>query len=272
MLPNPEKPIDPDVPVLRVLSPDGQVRAVLFSYACHPTTMGGQKIGTDYPGPARELLRDSMPGCVPVFLQGCGGDVKPRCLDPVKRTFAPGTVEMVTELGHELGRAVQGVLCGDLAPLGDELDGAHVFAELPTVGTPDEDELEALAAGSDWERAWSEAARKTIAEKGKLAETLPVEVQVLRIGDLYIAAMGGEISCEIGLELKARLCGRKVWALGYSNLLRSYVASMNAHSEGGYEVRRAFLYSLTPEPRPLGYRPESVEILINAACELVRVL
>ncbi len=272
MLPNPDKPMDKDVPVLRVLTPDGEVRAVVFSYACHPTTMGGQLLGTDYPGPAREALREALPGCVPIFLQGCGGDVKPRNVDPVKRTFLSGPLETVYEIGHELARAVEAALCGEPEKLGDELAASSVTAQLPTTGTPSEEVLAELEAGSQWERDYAAAARKTIAEKGGLAETLPVEVQVLRIGDLYVIGMGGEISCEIGLEVKARLAEAKVWTLGYSNLLRSYVASRSAHEEGGYEVERAFIYSLEPEPRPLGYTRESVDVLVDKGIESVKSL
>jgi neutral ceramidase len=268
MLPAPAKPIDMDVPVLRVLSADGKVRALLFSYAAHPTTMGGQLIGPDYPGPARDMLREKLPDCLPIFLQGCGGDVKPRNLTADGR-FAGGPVDVVVEIGHELARAVLAALCGEPEPLSGSLAAASAPAQLPSQGTPSEQQLAELEKGNQWEQAYAAAVRNTIAEKGGLAEALPVEVQVLRLGDLYLVGMGGEISCEIGLEIKARLAERKVWTLGYSNLLRCYVASLGAHSEGGYEVERSFLYSLHPEPRPLGLKPESVEALVGKAAELV---
>jgi neutral ceramidase len=38
--PNPDGPVDHTVPVLRVAGEDDQLRAVLFGYACHNTTMG----------------------------------------------------------------------------------------------------------------------------------------------------------------------------------------------------------------------------------------
>ena len=101
---------------------------------------------------------------------------------------------------------------------------------------------------------------------------MPLEVQVLNIGGLYLLGMGGEISCEIGLELKEKLADLKLWTLGHSNLLRGYVASRAAHTEGGYEVESSFIYSVIPEPRPLGLKPESVGILVNKGIELARSL
>ncbi len=272
MRPNPDKPVDNAVPVMRVRTLDGDVRAILFSYASHPTTMGGQQIGTDYPGPARDVIREAIPGCVPIFLQGCGGDVKPRNVNPLTGAFASGPIEVVYEIGHELGRAVQTTLCGELVELGEELAAISATADMPTTGTPSEETLAELEHGSQWEQDYAAAARAVIAEKGGLAETLPIEVQVLRIGELFFICMGGEVSCEIGLELKEKLGGMKVWTLGYSNLLRSYVPSLQAYEEGGYEVERAFLYSIVPEPRPLGYTPDSVAVIVDKGIELVSTL
>jgi len=269
MLPNPDGRIDTDVPVMRVLTPDGAVRAVLFSYACHPTTMGGQQIGPDFPGPARDFVAEKIQGCLPIFLQGCGGDAKPRNIT-ADRTFANGPLEMVYEIGRELGRAVLAALCGKLHPLGEELFGTSDIAQLPTVGNPTEEELAVLEKSEIWWKKWAEAARKTIAEKGSLANFLPVEVQVLNMGGLYIVGMGGEINAGIGLELKEKLPDIRIWPLDYSNLLRCYVASRGQHAEGGGEVKGYFMVSWTPEPRPAGLKPESVDVIINKAIELAR--
>jgi len=271
MLPNPDKPVDTAVPVLRVASPEGAVRALLFSYACHPTTMGGQQIGTDYPGPARDVLRDKFPGVVPIFLQGCGGDVKPRNLT-AERTFTGGPLEIVYEFGHELGRAAHAALCGTRKPLNGQLAAASAIAELPYRDTPTDERLAAMETGNKWQKAWAEAVRQTIADKGALARTQPVEVQALNIGGLHVVAIAGEACVGIALELKQRLPDLTVLPLGYCNLLRSYIASRGEHAEGGYEVWSSFIYSIRPEPRPLGLKPESVDVLIGKAIELAQAV
>ncbi|HBL47772.1 MAG TPA: hypothetical protein DDZ90_30740, partial [Planctomycetaceae bacterium] len=43
-------PVDHDVPVMTVTRPDGKLDAVLFGYACHPTTLSFTKVCGDYPG------------------------------------------------------------------------------------------------------------------------------------------------------------------------------------------------------------------------------
>ena len=67
---NPTGPVDHDVPVLKVASPDGKVRAVLFGYACHNTTIGGKgektadfyKIHGDYAGHAEARQQEHLDG------------------------------------------------------------------------------------------------------------------------------------------------------------------------------------------------------------------
>ena len=64
MEPNPAGPVDHDVPVLRVTAPDGRLRAILFGYACHNTTISPKpdpeldfyKIYGDYAGFAKLAL------------------------------------------------------------------------------------------------------------------------------------------------------------------------------------------------------------------------
>src|SRR4029079_9018056 len=72
-----EGPVDHDVPILRVESPDGKLRANMFGYACHNTTTALMQINADYAGFAQTELEKAHPGATALFVMGCGGDQHP---------------------------------------------------------------------------------------------------------------------------------------------------------------------------------------------------
>jgi len=55
-------PVDHSVPVLTVTRPDGKLEAVLFGYACHPTTLSFMTWCGDYPGFAQVEIEKAHPG------------------------------------------------------------------------------------------------------------------------------------------------------------------------------------------------------------------
>ncbi len=70
-------PVDHAVPVLTVTNGDGKLAAVLFGYACHPTTLSFTKWCGDYPGFAQIEIEKSHPGALAMFVNTCGGDQNP---------------------------------------------------------------------------------------------------------------------------------------------------------------------------------------------------
>ena len=75
----PDHPTDSAVGVMRVDDLDGNPIATLFSYGCHPVTVGPKSLeaSPDFPGAARTLIENSIGG-TSLFLQGCGGNIMPR--------------------------------------------------------------------------------------------------------------------------------------------------------------------------------------------------
>jgi len=228
MRPEPRKQIDPDVPIIRALSPAGNVRAVIFGYACHPTTIGpstpiGYKIGTDYVGYARDWIAAAYPDAMPVFLQGCAGDIKPRYTLPNGR-FGYVLLEpeaIVAEMGHELGRAVIAATCVPLPALPADRPTALEEA----VQTP-------IQLGGIVEKVHVPD-RKT---EGKFHT---IYNGAWRIGDVYIFGSQCEICSNIGLHIKRDLAGIRVWTNGYTHWGGGYIADTASFPEGGYEVDRA---------------------------------
>jgi len=236
MRPEPRKPIDTDVPVLRVLTPEGDVRAVIFGYGCHPTTMGGQEVGPDYPGPAREWIAAAYPDCLPMFLQGCGADVKPRSCTPAGR-FGCVLLEpkqMVSELGHELGRAVVAALTVPPEPVPAD-GGAVVLGGITQlVEVPDKTEPESKSH-EIYNGAW-------------------------RIGDLYFFGSQCELGSQIGVHIKQELGDLRVWPCGYTHWGGGYIIDAAQYPEGGYEVTSS------------ACAPETEEVLVGNAVRFITEL
>jgi hypothetical protein len=265
LLPNPQGLTDPDVPVLKVLRKDGKVKAVLFLYACHPTTMGGYLLGGDYPGFAQRYVEKEFPGATALFLQGCGGDIKPRNVSGTGR-FKDGPLEVVDGFGRELAQAVITALAGKLVRVQGSLAARQGSVDLPAQPLPARAELEARATGKDYRAEW---ARQTLAslKAGKdLRTSLAEIVQVIDIGDDFtLVGLSGEVCVEYALRLKREL-GRDLWVAGYSNDVSAYIPSARMVPEGGYEVERSLLGSSQPAP----FQPGIEERIVAKVHELAR--
>jgi hypothetical protein len=75
--PNPNGMVDHDVPVLRITA-DSKIIGLVYGYACHNTALGPTlDIHGDYAGYASSRLEQEYPGCVAMYLAGCGGDQDP---------------------------------------------------------------------------------------------------------------------------------------------------------------------------------------------------
>src|SRR5687768_597197 len=134
--------VDHDVPVLEARDGAGNVRAVVFSYACHNTSldpMDGQYSG-DWAGFAQAQLEERHPGAAALFVTGAAADQNP---DPRYQ------VEISRRHGAQLADAVQASLAGDGIAIADGLAVAYAEAPLPYEPLPSKAQLEANLATDD---------------------------------------------------------------------------------------------------------------------------
>jgi neutral ceramidase len=261
--PNPDGPVDHDVPVLRVEDAEGALRAILFGYACHNTTLTQHSYVYcgDYAGYAQQYLQDDRPGVVALFMTGCAGDQNP---------YPRGTLPLAQAHGRSLATAVEAALATKPKTLTGPLRSAYAEIDLRYSPVPSRAEYEARLGSSEQYLA-GHAGRmlRRLDEEGRLPATYPYPLQVLRFGDgLHVIALGGEAVVDYALRLKRELGGSgSVWVAAYSNDVMGYVPTERVLSEGGYEaVRATRLGSLHPSP----WAPGLEEQIIAKVHQLVR--
>lgn len=239
--PNPEGPVDHDVPVLRVDDPEGKVRAVLFGYACHNTTLSFYEFCGDYAGYAQELLEREHPGMTALFMLGCAGDQNP---------YPRGKLEQAQQHGRALANAVETALLPAPRPIHGPIRSVIETVELDFV-PPSREQLERLRQSNDKvDVRRASILLDELERTGQIRTTYDYPVQAIQFGpDLTLVALAGEVVVDYSHRLKKELAGDSmVWIAGYSNDVFAYIPSLRVLREGGYEGGDAMRYSSLPGP------------------------
>lgn len=220
-------PVDHSVPVLAVRDDVGRLTAVLFGYACHPTTLNFTHWCGDYPGFAQIALEASHPGATAMFFTGCGGDQNP---------LPRRTVELCERYGHMLSDAVETVLAQPMRPVEPHLRTAFTLVDLPYDKVMTREDLEAgLKNDSPIYARWAARMLKRLEAGEHFPASYPYPVQVWRLGDgPLLIALGGEVVVDYSLRFKKEF-GPRTWVCGYANVLVAYIPSRRVWEEGGYE-------------------------------------
>ncbi len=207
--PNPDGPVDHTVPVLRVAAADGTLRAVVFGYACHNTTMGFRKWQGDYAGHAQQYFQQDHPDVTAMFMMGCGADQNP---------YPRSELKYAQRHGQSLATAVEAAL--------------EVGQKTPKHQRPVHGPLRSVLETVDL--AFTEADRTDVR----------FPVQIARFGnELCMIFLGYEVVVDYSLRLKSELAkadGPAIWIAGYSSAYSGYIPSKRVLLEGGYEASRPF--------------------------------
>ncbi len=223
-------PVDHAVPVLVARKPDGNSKAVLFGYACHCTTLGGNYLQYhgDYAGAAMNELERRNAGVTAVFVTGCGGDANPSPRD---------TAQMAMDHGKSLADAVIAVASGKMAAISAPIQSRYLRTELPLDKLPTREEWEQLRKERDVYVARHARENLKLLNARKLPTKIPYPIQTAQFGtELTVVALGGEVVVDYVLRLKRELGGEKLWVIAYANEVPCYIPSRRILEEGGYEA------------------------------------
>jgi len=193
-------PIDPEVRVLRIENEDGGIISSLVNFGCHPVTIYpslSTSISADYPARATGVVEQAEGGLC-LFALGLAGNAV-----PYERGVSPC---------RQIGRSL----------------GGEAVRRLQFVTTSGDVTVKGL--------------RKKVvfpAKKGQSADeglrNIVTEFQVLRLGDIYILGLPGEVLVEVGLAIKESAGIDNLFIVTLSNDAIGYVCPAAAYDEGGYE-------------------------------------
>jgi neutral ceramidase len=258
---NPEGPVDHEVPVLRVVSPDDKLRALVFGYACHNTTLSFLQWCGDYAGYAQEFLEDKHPGVMAMFWSGCGGDANPQ---------PRGELDHAKKHGRELADAVESVLAAELTPITGAFHARYTILPLPLGTLPTREKLTAdTLSKNKAEKGRAERLLKILDKEGKLDDHYRhYPIQAWRLGDqLLWLSLGGEVVVDYAHRLKKELGKeRTVWVTAYANDVMAYIPSKRVLLEGGYEADSSMIYYGLPTK----WAPEVEEIIVNEVHSIIK--
>jgi putative membrane-bound dehydrogenase-like protein len=247
----PAGPVDPDLSVFSIQTPDGRPVALLANYSMH--YYESPLLSADYYGVFAEKIAkllgvDNGSGpFVVIMSQGTSGDLA--WMDYSKPRKHIGLDAYAAEVAQVAYRAYTNIQYHDSAPL--------VMREKKlTLGFRlcDEKRLE-----------W---AKQVVASMGdRLPRTLPevyakeqlylrqrptaeLKLQALRIGDLGITAIPNEVFALTGLKIKAQSPLVPTFNIELANGAEGYVPPPEQHKLGGYTTWAARTAGLVPEAEP----------------------
>ena len=255
---------DPEVWTIGVQDSQGNWRVCLVKYALHPTFLHSDNflVSADYPGYIRKYFQTVRPDMIFLFAQGTSGNQSPRYFRSGK-TFTEAE-RVGTAIGREADRILaEMTLSSEVSLLVKSTEADVDVRELP-------EKAEAEAQATQQKRTWDEVkasgaperdvwnvelrflgAEDTLGyvllkERGRepelLVEEMPVEVQVIGIGDVRIAGLQGEIFAEFGLTIQYRSPFDKSFVIELANgCLPGYAATAQAYAQGGYETGASML-------------------------------
>jgi hypothetical protein len=258
---NPGAPADDTLVVARVTGEDGGVRATLFNYACHPTTLAWENrvLSPDYIGAAREVLQAAFDAPA-LFLQGASGELAPRD-DYV------GDTAVADRNGRQLGHAAAAAI-ESLPPPGTRFVYTGIQASGANLGTwayrPAEDAqveaserlaartgtvelkrkedlgvIDSLTEPDSHQEQEKALRRRFLNEALGDGPTYSMPIWAWRLGEARVVAIPNEPYSVLQTELRSRLDGTPLLVLGVTNSTMGYLCPAETYGSGLYQEQQS---------------------------------
>ncbi len=252
-------PVDHALPMLRAVGADGGLRAILTSYACHCTTLGGDfnAVCGDWAGYAGAYIEADYPNATALVAIGCAGDANP----------APRTgLNFARQHGHAIAAEVNRLLGSELTAIAGKLTGQVTRVDLPFDTLPTRQEWQKRVEGGGAIGYHAQIQLDRLDRGEALQTALPYPIQIWAFGDeLAVVFLPGEVVVDYSIRLKRECDTSRLWVNAYCNDVPCYIPSRRILREGGYEGEGAMIYY----DRPTRFAPAVEDMIIRTVHELL---
>jgi hypothetical protein len=258
--------VDNRLPVLAFRKEDGSYLALLANYAMHNVSLSSENrlISGDIAGIAAQHASLNLPG-EPITLLTNGGCANTVPLDAsadpnILLSFGNRIGDLIIEITQEGKKCTQQGLASMIEwidlPL-DLLSREDVLTEYQQEAARYEGKTVWLRAIKDWKHNTLELLQNDP------PVSIPIVLQVIRIGPVAFTAIGAEVFSHLGGELRA-VYGPGNYLVGYANGNIGYLPFRDVYHEGGYEVETAYKFYGNFMVSPGGYeqvRDRAIKLL-----------
>lgn len=243
----PAGPVDPEIPLISVQTPDGRPIAVLANYSLH--YVGGNAAGelsADYYGMfadrVSEMLGADKQDFVAIMSNGTSGNINninyggppPGPAAPYEKMRAVANV-----VAAEAYKVYQNIEYKSWISLDSRQKEISLAVRKPAAGEIKRArEIIAKAKKPVMTTMEEIYARETVLIKD-YPDQVPMVLQAFRLGDLAIAAVPCEVFVEIGLNIKKKSPFKPTFTISLANGYNGYLPTPEHHALGGYETWRA---------------------------------
>ncbi len=267
--PNPNGEVDDLLQVIAIKDANEALQALGIRLSCHPVATGAQSLITaDFPGAFKAACRTEFDAdCIPFFLQGAGGDMRPAYVADGDRWRPLPHAELVN-IGQQLLQETTAVLNGknmqELSPL--KLEG-----HCETVALPCEDcynsitSLQPLLESNEYiKRRYAKLCIEHLKSGEAIPNHIDVRVHTLRLTDkMVIIGIQGEVLVGVERYILSQLPDdMSAIFLGYTDGCASYLPDTRELKRGGYE-QTGYLFARTSGPLKPGVEKILAEVVLR---------
>jgi neutral ceramidase len=256
LAPNPAGAIEDRMRLLVLKGVDGQLRSVGLLLSCHPVATGGAHLLTaDFPGAWRAAFHAEYGESVtPFFLQGTGGDMRPRATangDSFRSLQHAELQGMGRQMMEEMDATLQGGL--------EELDVGPFRAARRVATVPCERryltraDFEVLLRGTnEGLREYAGFALERLGREGSVPDHQDFPVTTLWLNEeTALIGIPAEVLTGLGRAIEGALAPRRALVMGYTNGNASYLPDTHELARGGFECD-AYLHEILTGPYRAG--------------------